>query len=186
MVDISRVRVGWIGGPGGNAVSTFYCLDPATFLGPLGTFFNALFDYVPLDYTYDIPVVGDVIDVLTGNLTGTWAHGEGGGRAGDITTGYAAPVGALAHWHTGQVVNGHRLNGRTFLVPLGSAVFDDTGDLTTVALNALQNMAAALVTAGDANFVVWSRPRGSVDGGYATVETSSVPDKAIILRSRRD
>lgn len=186
MVDLHRVRVAWTGGPGGDGVSTFYCQDAATFLGPLATFFNAFFSLVPNDITYEMPTTGDIIDSVTGDLTGSWASGAGGGRSGDITTGYASPVGAMATWRTGAVVNGHRLAGRTFLVPLGSSVFDDTGDLTNTALGDLRGYAAALVTAGDANFVVWSRPHGAVSGGWATVESSTVPDKAIVLRSRRD
>lgn len=186
MVDLQRVRVGWTGGPGGNGVSTFYCVDIAQLWNAIATFFNDVFDYVPDDFTYVMPTEGDTINYLTGELVGSWQHGAGGGRAGTVAGPYASPVGAMVTWTTGAVVNGHRLNGKTYLVPLGSASFDDHGTLDDTILADLNAISDALVAAGMNNLAIWSRPTPGHPGGYATVMGSTVKDKAAVLRSRRD
>lgn len=195
MTALSRVRVGWSGFPGGPGVSTFYCLDPATFLPELHSFFFAVRGSIPTTITIKIEDQGDVIESTDGRLTGTWLAETTSAIdcAGDGV--YAAPVGACVTWNTDTVANGHRLRGRTFLVPLVGAAFQLDGTINETNLPVFEAAALQLVTATQANFLVWSRPvlavvgpnpRDPVTGSFGLVTGSSVPDKAIVLRSRRD
>src|SRR5674476_946106 len=110
---------------------------------------------------------------------------------------YAAPVGMCVDWNTGVVMDLHRLRGRTFVVPCSGAQFDVDGSPLSTAVSGLQSAGDALIAA-DGNLMVWHRPRAAKAadgsrpavtaraGGYANVTTAHVPDKAVVLRSRRD
>lgn len=97
---------------------------------------------------------------------------------------YAGASGAHVNWHTGQVFLGRRVRGRTFLVPLSSTAFDQGGTLTTTALQLIRDAAAALV-AGDPPLAIVGGTPGEATYNYS-VTSSNVPDKAAVLRSRRD
>lgn len=188
MTALNKIPVSWGSWPGAPGVSTFYSfggnLDNDT--AAIRAFFNSLVAQIPSGITLSVPGVGDVIDDNDGKITGAW----NATAAPAIVTGtgsgvYAGNAGGVVHWLTAGVANGHRIRGRTFIVPLISTAFDSGGSLSTTALSALRNAATAMIAAGAGDFRVWHRPVGGTGGSAAAVLTSSVPDLAITLRSRR-
>ena len=122
---------------------------------------------------------------------------------GNDTAGYNAAGGAMIKWLTTGIVRGHRVRGRTFLVPLGGDLYQADGTLNDgVAASILLN-AGNLVTALSTSMFVWSRPRKATPqwtdvrghvhparlasvGEVFPIIAASVPDKSVVLRSRRD
>ncbi len=203
MADIQRVRVNWGGFIGAPGVSTFYGQDANAMTTWLHTFFGALTTSLPADVTISFPTTGDVIDDVDGSLTGTWTGAGAAAVVGTSAVGYSAPVGALVHWLTSDIEGGHRLRGRTFLVPFSGGAFDTDGTLVSGAWGQVDTAAGTLVTSAAGSMYVWHRPRAAEaaftdrhgvvhpaivarSGGHASVVSHAVPDKAVVLRSRRD
>lgn len=188
MVNIQRLRValtGFIGGPG---VSTFYGLDAGALMTPVHDFYGRLLAKFPYTVTFTVEPQGDIIDPLTGDLTGSWSHAPVTSIGGSATGAYSAATGAAVSWLTGSVFDKHRLKGRTFLVPLIGNAFGADGSIDDTSLATIRASAVTLVADGVDNFVVWHRPLpgGARAGGYSVVNGSFVNDKAAVLRSRRD
>jgi hypothetical protein len=203
MATIDRIRVPWSGGRGGPGVSTFYCLDAATGLVAVRTFFDAVKAFVASGISWSFFGAGDTLVAETGILSGEW---QATGQTTVTSTGSALssadPVGAMITWKTGAVLFGHRIVGRTFLVPSPHTVFS-SGTLDGPVQATLTAAAETMIDAVPGNFVVWSRPklatpswtdvrgvqhpaRAGHDGAVAPISSAFAPDKAVVLRSRRD
>jgi len=77
-------------------------------------------------------------------------------------------------------------------VPLIGTAFDTDGSIAAAPLNTATNAAATFVTASAGQFCVWHRPKrdpvtGDITrvGGVAVVSSSSVPDFAASMGTRR-
>lgn len=198
MPNIHRVRVAWTGFPGAPGVSTFYALNGTTFIPHLQIFLTGVAGQMPNDVTLQIENTGDIIEAVSGDLMGSWAGAAQTPIVGSQSGAYSAPTGAVVNWLTGDVLDGHRLRGKTFLVPLANSAYDLTGSLGAEPLGAYRDYARSLSEDYDPNFVVWHRPRAAKAadgsrpavtaraGGYSVVTGSSVPDECVVLRSRRD
>ncbi len=188
MPNIQRVRVALTGFPGGPGVSTFYAIDGAALLAPLRAYYFGRRNDFPNDVRFTFETVGDIIDPITGALMGTWTGTDPADVAGLGQGNYSAPSGLSVNWLTGDVLDGHRLRGRTFMVPLVSAAYDLGGSIEATVLSSWRAESAAFVAASAANFVVWHRPRllPARAGGYSVVTGATVNDRAAVLRSRRD
>lgn len=100
---------------------------------------------------------------------------------------FAGPAGAVVTWRTGDLRNGRRIRGRTFLVPLSTGVYQDDGTIKESQFPFLRDFADILVGGGlEGDLGVWSRPSGGSGGVFATVTGYTIPDMAAVLRSRRD
>ena len=198
MANINRVRIaltGFIGGPG---VMTFYCLTPATFVTALRAFCQGMSNFFPNSVTMTVEASGDVLDSTTGVITGTWVAASQLPVVGQLTGKYAAPVGMLVIWTTDSVFDGHRLRGKSFIVPAGSTVFEANGAVTASNASLLTTASQALLAAAPADMVIWHRPRKARaadpthpavtyrPGGHSIVTGSRGSDKVAVLRSRRD
>jgi len=186
MADIQRVRAHWTGFSGAPGLTTFYCSNGNSFLPDVRTFFNSIAGLLPSNVTISFDPFGDIIDEGNGALTGTWTAGSTPavvtGSSGSV---YQAPSGLLVNWQTGAVLNRRRLRGKTFLVPGPNGSADGTP--TTANLTTLQTAANTLITSTGSMFV-WHRPNSNTHTGglSSTVTAAQVPDKFVILRSRRD
>lgn len=204
MAAIQRQRVVWTGFPGSPGLSTFYFTDAAPQQGALRAFLAAVAGSLPNDVTLTLQPGGDVIEDSTGVITGVWA----GTLQTPITptgsaVGYAAPVGMLHRWETLKIVGGRRLRGRTYLVPARGDAYQSDGSLLDTVLAGQLGASSAFIASVTPNLLVWQRPRAArtayVDGRgiphkavsgrlgtSAVVVTASMPDKVVVLRSRRD
>jgi hypothetical protein len=73
------------------------------------------------------------------------------------------------------------VRGKTFIVPMCANTFEPNGTLAALWVTNLTTFGNNLAAA-TADLSVWSRKQGAL----ASVSTVSVPDKAAVLRSRRD
>lgn len=186
MANLYRYRVIWNGLAGLPGISTFYfgsAGDPAP---DLHTFFSAIATKFPTGLSWSFPTSYDILDDTTGQLTGT---GTSAGAATVSPAGganYAAAVGGCVHWRTAVAVNGRRVKGTTFLVPLVQGSYDN-GTLDSTVVTTIQTAANALVASTMGQVMkVYSRPRPGHGFGVSQVTGASVPDECVVLRSRRD
>jgi len=175
-----------------------YFLDINTAPDSVRSFWEGMFSLIPADVTIKVDGVGDVIEDTTGALVGQWIFpAPAVVQCTGIGT-YAAPCGGLIRWETGVIKDGRRLRGRTFVVPLINGQYQNDGSLDPTTLTYLLSAAQILVTQQSASMVVWHRPfkgapavgtkpaRPSHLGGHSLVTGASIPDKVVVLRSRRD
>lgn len=199
MANVWQYTALWNGFTGAPGYSRFYftALANQTLIDSAGsalrTFFNALQPYLSTGWTVQIQQPVPYFDEVNGALLGedrqtTQPLAVNGTSSTAIWSG---GVGALCSWRTASFFNGHRVRGRTYLVPLRGQQ-DVDGTLLAAAQNTITSAANALITAGGGNFVVWSRvfsapPKPQqINGTHSTITTVVVPDKTAVLRSRRD
>jgi len=189
VADMMRFNVAWQNWPGAPGVSTFYAeqgADVSTITDALRAFYLALITYVPTGLTIQVPSSGDIISDASGAITGAWSDGTPVTVVTATGAGtYAGNAGAVVHWLTSGVVNGRRVRGRTFIVPLVSSSYDANGSLSAATITALTNAATTLVAAIGTNMLVWHRPKTPAIGSSFDVTSYRVPDLAVSLRSRR-
>ena len=183
MTDIERIPVAWTGANGLPGVSVFYGAVGASANADLKTFFTALVGTFPTGLTWSIPGAGDIIDDVTGHLSGIWVNGAGGGSViASGPTPHASGVGCYVNWLTAGLPGTRRVMGRTFLCPLSAGAYEANGSILAANLTVIQTAAAALVTA--AGIVIWHRP-GSTPGDSFPPSAAVVPDQVTSLASRR-
>ena len=184
-MPMNRVRCVWSGFPGAPGYSNMYVSTSVVNQGDLQDFFSALEPDLPSAVRIDVPQTGDVIDESTGQITGTWAGTPNGQIVGTQAGVYSAPSGAVVNWKTALLVEGRRVQGRTFLVPLAGTAYQADGSLASATQARIQAAATALVVALAGSLKIWSRPRPTIAGANATVLAGVVPDMAAVLSSRR-
>jgi len=190
MATLDVVTVNLSGFPGGPGTNTFYFDGTATYnLTALHDLYGLILAYIPSNVTITMPTTGVTINDIDGSLVGGWTKAATSTMTGSNTGNYAGGVGATMRWETGVVQDGHRVRGRTYLVPLANLTFDADGTLTGAAKTLLQNTANSTVAAYGTAMKVWHRPRATGIphiGSAWTILSAVVPDKSAILRSRRD
>jgi len=84
-------------------------------------------------------------------------------------------------------INGRRPLGKTFLVPCITGLFDSSGTIANATQTAYQAAGLALVQGlgGGGALRVWHRPVNGTGGLAVGVVNCRVPDKQVVLRSRR-
>jgi len=182
---INRLRVVWTGGVGLPGLSTFYLREAVTDVSPVLDYFDAIKSYFPSSVAWSVPSSGDQIDPTTGTLVGGWSGSGGGSVTGTGGSGpYAAGVGAHVLWKSNDVVNGRRVRGGTFLVPLLGSTYDSQGTIDN------GNRAVLEAASNDLRVtdvcVIWHRPSpGGSNGSIHDIDAAQVPDAVSTLRTRR-
>jgi len=100
----------------------------------------------------------------------------------------SAATGFLVRWHTGAINGGKKVEGRTYFVPTGVVAFQNDGSLTD-ATRVLIETAANTFAQSSPRPGVNSRSRpGNPAAGNQTVviANATIPDKQVVMRSRRD
>lgn len=191
MTTLHRVVVQWSGPQvKGAAVNVLHFSGSDSGAPPVAgvvSAYRGIQGILPQGVRVTIPGVGDSINDTTGELIGTWAVGGGDFVDGITSTpNAAAGVGACVTWLTGGIINGRRLRGRTFLVPLHVSAYDGDGTLATAAAVSVQNFGTNLMAAGP--LAVWHRPTtvGGSDGNSYGVTAARARDHVAYLGSRRD
>ena len=153
------------------------------------TFFQAFVTYLPTPLTITYPSEIEQFQTENGVLSQTWPIAPPANTVGTGVGQYSSAAGACINWTTNTIVNGRRIRGRTFMVPLLPAnAFQSDGTLAVAAVVAF-NSAATGFRNNETGlpFVIWHRPSlGGVDGDAGPVTASSVSDMTAVLRSRRD
>lgn len=192
-----RVSVAWQGWPGAPGVSQMFLtganIPTQANIDAIRTFFAAFITYLPAGLTIQVPSSGDSMNAVDGKITGTWSVSTTPAVVTGTASGnYAGNAGAVVHWLGSDVINGRRLRGRTFLVPLGLVAFDSSGSLSTAFVSAATAAANAYISSNAGSAGVWARPftdkvdpTKSREGTIRDVTAVRVPDLAITLRSRR-
>ena len=185
MATLKRYVVEWTGLTGLPGISVHYSDNVSTLTSALTAFYTALGAVTTTPLSWSIPGSGDTIDSGTGTLNGAWSGGTPATVVPSSSTSYAAGTGMMVRWNTGAIRNGRKLQGRTFICPIGSGLYDTTGTIATSAITTVQTAATALVTAG--GLVIWGRPGDTppTNGVAVSVVSATVPDKVVSLRSRR-
>ena len=200
MASMLRVTARWSGFQGSPGYSNFFfaadndgfhndeaadaCADKVdAFFGACAALFPNVFRISTLS---DV----DEIDPANGQLLRTFNAGSRGAVAGTAAAnGFSGTSGAVVTWRSSGVRNGRRVRGRTFLVPTANIAYDIDGTLQASTLTTLGTAATALRTPFT-NFTagIWARPTlpGASDGAWFPMTSHSIPDKAAVLRSRRD
>lgn len=182
MVDLNVIRVTWTGINGMPGVSTFYREgDVTSFTPKLTTFFGSIANYVPSGITWSVPSSGVVIDSATGLAKASWIGPVQTPVTSSATGGYAGPGGAVIQYETGLFLEGRRLRGKTFVVPINGTNFGTNGQLTSGCITALTNAATTMST-GAAGLSVYSRMHKVV----GAVTSAKCLTKVGVLRTRRD
>jgi hypothetical protein len=199
MAPIIRVKLNWsgfIGAPGyTNLFFETTAADPwdQTYVddavAKVDAFLGAFPTYLPQGLAVAIDSTVAQLDEVTGTMTAAWTVVPPTARSGTSATAYAAGAGLCITWITGEVQNGRIVRGRTFIVPLAGAGYDNDGSIYGTLLTAARAAATDLTSdSGGSRLVVWKRPNPiiPIDGGAYNVIGSTINDKAAQLRSRRD
>lgn len=186
MPTIDRVRVTWSGSPvTGPGLSTFYfnggTADPAA----ISALFTAIAPYVAAGVGWNIPGAGDQLDVASGDLVGSWSAAGGSLIASSGNAEHAQGVGCRIKWLTSGIVNGRRVTGSTFVVPLHRLMYDTDGTLAAGVVSVVQAAALAYVSAVTPDGVIYSRKTDDRDGTAHPLTYATLPDAVSWLRSRR-
>jgi hypothetical protein len=192
---IFRIQAKWTGFSGAPGYSAFH-FDAATAgAGPTAqqcadavrTLLVSWGVYLPGNVRLEIESEVQRIEETTGELIGFEQITPGSPVSGGISSPYSAASGAVIIWNTGGVRRGRRIQGRTFVVPLGGEGLASDGSLSSAAQGAIQAGATTFADSITAP-VVWARPSGpgASDGQIASITAARVPDMAAVLRSRRD
>lgn len=187
MANLARVRTTWSGSPvTGGGVSTFYFAETHSgFVADLNAFWTAVKNILYTGITLTTDNTGDLVDVETGALSGTWTDGS----TSIVTTGatgvYAAGVGARVRWSTNGITRKRRVRGSTFIVPLGSTGYDAQGSLDTATITTLSTACTSLFTGSEGNMRIYTRPVSGVGGKASAVTGFTIPDRVSWLRTRR-
>lgn len=154
----------------------------------LRDFFAAIASYLPNEVSvgFDSEVI--TIDTATGQMTESTPVTPPATVAGTGTGTWAAGAGGRLVLSTNRILNGRRVRGAVFLVPLASTGFDTTGATSQTFRTSANNAAVSALTAWDLNvnpLVVYSRPRSGSPGTQTTVSLATVAPMAATLRSRK-
>ena len=198
MAGIDRIRVSLTGFNGAPGVCTFYAINAPSVIGFVQSLWTAVITKMPTVVAAQVEGFGDTIEDTTGVISGSWSIAQPPQLHGGASGPYSAPSGACLTWLTGTVLDGRRVRGRTFLVPMSDTFYaadgrinpSDAVDLNAACAQYVQNLGGA--------GVVWHRPyagrvatvklkaRPAHVGGHAVITGSSVATKIAVLRSRRD
>lgn len=200
---VAIVRTEWSGTSGGPGVTQMALLGAAggewnpagtqAAVNAVRTFWDSNKANLPDELKLTVSPIIDVYDTVTGDLTASYVAGTAPLTVtGTGTTGYAGGVGLKITWNTGQIRNGRRVRGSTFIVPIISSLFSTTGTVTPTVQTTITGTATTLINslnAGSTPLGVWSRPFNGVNPrvGFATeVKQGICSTKSAILRGRRD
>ena len=193
--DMYRVRTVWNLFSGGVGLSTHYFVSTsATFAGAQAVvdrvrdFWAALKPSILSNGTYVVQAQVDVLDYTSGALINgfTVTQRADGGSASGVNLPPATQ--ALIRWDTGQIINGHRFRGRTYVPNLPTGV--SNGNTSGTLLTNVPSAVTAINLAATDSFVIWHRPihPGPTGSGglIRGVTAGTLQQKFAVLRGRRD
>lgn len=154
---------------------------------------DALKVHLPLGLNIAYPGSGDIINEVTGTITDAWSAAPPANTVGTGSGAYSGPSGIVIEWRTATVLDGRRPVGKLFVVPCSTTVYQTDGTIVDSTVAAFKAAADTFVGATAGQFFIWHRPIRDPNpphsitrvGGLAVVNSTSVPDTAAVMRSRR-
>lgn len=203
---VALVRTAWSGTSGGPGVTQIALLGASggiwnpggeqTAVNAMRAFWDSIKALFPDELVLTVSPVVDYYNTQTGVLLGSNIAATPptsvGGTSGAA---YAGGAGFKVAWETGQIRDGRRVRGATYVVPAASTIFSGTGTVGSASRTTVNTAAATFIsaiTAGTMSVGVWSRPREATEtleerAGAAYQASSGVcSTKSAILRGRRD
>lgn len=197
MADMMRIRAVIGGTQGTPGLATFYAngslatptsVDALDMVNRVRQFFFAIVALLPTLTTINVQGAVDILNPATGALVGGLAPTAPATVTG--TGGTALPfatAGLLVH-NTGIIINGRRLQGRTFISPMSTTV-NNAGSLGPSQVTTITNAANVMISGTTSSYpVVWHRPKLPGPLGGLAIATLSYTTRTpfAVLRSRRD
>jgi hypothetical protein len=159
-------------------------------------FWDDIKAYLPNELSLTVSPVVDQYNEVNGELTHTiTAATPPTVVLGTSTAGYLGGAGGKVQWNTANIVNGRRVRGSTYIVPIAAGAMDTDGTIVTLAVTTINTAASTMISTlqtADLFPVVWSRPLKDEDGNITrdgarnTITTGTMVEKSAILRGRRD
>ena len=199
MPNVSTVTALWQGfngAPGYTKLRFFEISSGAnaqTAVNAVRTYFDAMKGFWLTSMSITVQPLIQNNDVVTGDLTSEiTAATPPTSVVGTVTatTPYAGGSGFVMNWVTGAFANGHKVRGRTFIVP-AVGVYSQDGTITSATQATAQAAGNALVATSGIVLGVWHRqfdnasPPNQVGGALYAATGAFVPDRAAQLRTRR-
>lgn len=195
MFIVSRVKVLWTGWSGAPGYSNFITggtllADLNAFATRVQAFLAAVAGQMPAPVQSAIQSTTEQFDANTGDLTGTLDITALPAQAGGaINNQFSSISGACVTWRTGVTVDGKRVRGRTFLVPLSTSAYENNGTLLDASLTSLRTAATNLASPGalppERQLHVWHRPTALHVGIPVPTNAGTINDRVSFLKSRR-
>lgn len=200
MPNVQRLKLTWTGWTGAPGKTTMHFSDAVAAQSVLDITMNffvdilsasaTLRDRLPVNVAISADSVVDLVDVATGDITGQVGVTPGTNIVGSGIGNWSGVSGACLTWLSGAFVNGHRIVGRNFLVPLAGICYASDGTLDNAFRTELATQGAAYIT-NVASLVVLRRAKPAANGKPAVVGESHpvmavrVTDQASFLSTRR-
>lgn len=199
------VRTSWLGTSGGPGLTQLVVNRNETDQVVLTTtecqaavdavrgFWDAIKALIPNEVTWTVSPVVDQYDWANGALlSSVSAPVPPTSVVATSTSAYSMASGAKVNLNTANIIDGRRVRGGIFLVPLGSNGYENNGTVLSTArttINTAANTMRTALTTGGLELMVWSRPTSpgpSTDGELSQVTAVETSEKTAILRGRRD
>lgn len=200
---VAIIRTEWSGTSGGPGLTQLAVTGAAggiwnpdatqASVNAVRAFWAACSLYLPDELRLQVMPTIDVYNESNAELTNSYTAATAPAMvAGSSAALYAAGAGFKVTWGTGQIRNGRRVRGTTFIVPAASNVYTNSGTISGTVVGAINtagaNLLSALSAAGT-SLAVWSRPIELPEprlGVVTSVTGASCSTKTSILRGRRD
>jgi hypothetical protein len=157
------------------------------------TFWDSMKTYLPDELQLRVSPTIDVYNEADAKLTNSYTAATPPVTVnGSSATVYAAGAGFKITWGTGQIRNGRRVRGTTFVVPAASNCYASNGMISSAVVAVMNTSAAnllAALSAAGTSMAVWSRPIELPQPRLGTVTSvigGSCSTKTAVLRGRRD
>lgn len=200
---VAIIRTEWSGTSGGPGLTQMAVTGAAggiwnpdatqAAVNAVRTFWSGVAAYLPDELKLQVMPTIDVYNESNAELTNSYTAATAPGVvSGSSAAIYAAGAGFKITWGTGQIRNGRRVRGTTFIVPAASNVYTANGTITASAVTSINGSAANLLSAlaaAGTSLAVWSRPVEGENprlGVVTSVTAGSCSTKTSILRGRRD
>jgi hypothetical protein len=186
---ITWVSTGYTGAPGYTKLSfigELNAADASTAAANSRTLLSSISAYIPNIVQYACQPTAQTFGtdtVLTGEVALTTVPVAINGAASGS---YVGGSGAVVYWITNVLNGGHKIKGRTYIVPLAALGYQSDGTLASIVVTNLQS-AATTFAGSTPNPCIVSRQLGQSDrtNKQALIASASVKDRSAFLRSRR-
>jgi hypothetical protein len=191
---IGRILTRWAGGPSAPGLTVMNvdasALNAQNAVNAVRAFWSSFATAIPAAYTLTVDPTVELHDQATSNLTGTsTAATPPVSVAGTGASSWAAGVGGRMDWLTGSVVDGRRVRGRTFVIPLISTHYATDGTMQDASVTTFSGYGATLLSAlttASSPMVIWTQHKPGSGFSAATAVTSCrFADQVSVLRGRR-